>query len=64
MKATKRFTTTEIVKYRLSYTTRQVSYDLLEDAKNHVELERESHPRSKKFNPYVIDTLERKSYKF
>jgi len=62
---TKRFTTTEIKNYRLSNTTKLVSFDTLEEAKSHVEKERELHPRSKKFNPFVIDTENnRKSYRF
>lgn len=62
--ATKRFTTSEIVTYRLSNSTKLVSFDTIEEAKAHVEKERELHPRSKKFNPRVIDTVERKSYIF
>ena len=64
MKTTKRFTASEIVTYRLSNTVKQVSFDTIEEAQAHVEKERELHPRSKKFNPTVIDTVERKSYRF
>ena len=64
MKAIKRFTTTEIVTYRMSNTTKQVSFDTLEEAKAHVQNERKLHPRSKKFNSSVFDTAERKYYSF
>ena len=64
MKNYKRFSTTEIVTYRLSNSTRVVLFDTLEEAKAHVEKERELHPRSKKFNPYITDTLEKKRYRF
>lgn len=49
-----------IVTYRLSNTTRRVYFDEFEDAKDLVEAERELHPRSKKFNPFVFDNLENK----
>lgn len=62
--ATKRFTTSEIVTYRLSNTVKKVSFDTIEEAQAHVKKERELHPRSKKFNAIVIDTVERKSYLF
>ena len=62
MKATKRFTTSEIVTYRLSNATKQVSFDTLEEAVEHVKKERDLHPRSKKFNAQIIDTVEKKSY--
>ncbi len=61
---TKRFTASEIVTYRISNSTKQVSFDTLEEAQNHVEKERIAHPRSKKFNAYVIDTTDRKTYRF
>lgn len=64
MKTSKRFTTSEIVNYRLSNSVKQVSFDTIEEAQAHVEKQRELHPRSKKFNQTVIDTLERKAYKF
>lgn len=62
MKATKRFTTTEIVTYRLSNSTKVVSFDTLEEAIEHVKKEKDLHPRSKKFNPMVRDTQEKKYY--
>ena len=62
MKATKRFTASEIVTYRLSNATKQVSFDTLEEADKHVKKERDLHPRSKKFNAQIIDTVEKKSY--
>ena len=61
MKATKRFTATEIVTYRLSNSTKVVSFDTLEEAVAHVKKERELHPRSKKFNPNIFDTVEKKT---
>lgn len=61
MKATKRFTASAIKNYRLSNTTYQVSFDTLEEAKQHVVSERELHPRSKKFNPIIVDTLTKES---
>ena len=65
MKATvKRFTTTAIKNYRLSNTTHAVSFDTIEEAKQHVSEQRQLHPRSKKFNPIVIDTVEKKTYIF
>ena len=65
MKATvKRFTTTAIKNYRLSNTTCTVSFDTIEEAKSHVESERQLHPRSKKFNPVVLDTVEKKYIRF
>ena len=62
MKASKRFTTSEIVTYRSSNSVRQVSFDTIEEAKAHVEKERGLHPRSKKFNPRIIDTSAKKSF--
>ena len=62
MKATKRFTTTEIVVYRLSNSIKKVSFDSLDEAAEHVKKQRELHPRSKKFNARIFDTIEKKSY--
>lgn len=64
MKATKRFTASEIVTYRLSNYTKVVSFDTLEEAIAHVKKERELHPRSTKFNPCIKDTVERKVYHY
>lgn len=64
MKATKRFTAIEIVTYRLSNSTKVVSFDTLEEAIAHVTKERELHPRSKKFNPCIKDTVEKKVYHY
>lgn len=62
MKTTeKRFQTTVIVTYRKSNTTRRVSFDTFEEAKSVVEEQRIKHPRSRKFNGYVFDSVERKS---
>lgn len=62
MKATKRFTTSEIVTYRLSSSIKSVSFDTLDEAVSHVKNEKKLHPRSKKFNPMIKDTVENKSY--
>jgi len=63
MKATaKRFTCSEIVVYRMSNTTKIVSFDTIEEAAEHVKKQRDLHPRSKKFNAQISDTVDRKSY--
>ena len=64
MKATKRFTAIEIVTYRLSNSTKVVSFDTLQEAINHVTKQLELHPRSKKFNPCIKDTAEKKVYHY
>ena len=56
MKATKRFIASEIVVYRLSNSTKQVSFDTLEECIEHVKSQKAKHPRSKKFDGVVIDT--------
>lgn len=61
MKATKRYSASEIVTYRKSNTTKAVQFDTLEDAAKHVFNQRIEHPRSKKFSPYIWDTQEKKS---
>jgi hypothetical protein len=62
MKTTeKRFQTTVIVTYSRSNTTRRVSFDTLEEAKKVVEEQRIKHPRTKKFNGCVYDSVERRS---
>ena len=58
--ADKRFQTTVIVTYRMSNTTKNVSFDTFEEAKAVVEEQRQKHPRSKKFNGYVFDSVEKK----
>ena len=58
---TKRFQTTVIVTYRKSNATKRVSFDTFEEAAEVVKEQREKHPRSKKFNGYVFDSVERKS---
>ena len=62
----KRFTTTGIKTYRLSNATYQISFDTIEEAKSFIEKEKEEHPRSKKFNPYIWDSKEKRSihYKY
>lgn len=62
MEATKRFTASEIVTYRLSNSTKGVSFDTLEEAVSHVKNEKNLHPRSKKFNPMIKDSVEKKYY--
>ena len=57
----KRFTTTGIKVYRLSNSTYQISFDTIEEAKSFIKKEKEEHPRSKKFNPYIWDSKERKT---
>lgn len=57
----KRFTTTGIKVYRLSNSTYQISFDTIEEAKSFIEKEKEEHPRSKKFNPLIWDSKERKT---
>ena len=65
-KKNKRFTTTGIKVYRLSNATYQISFDTIEEAKSFIEKEKEEHPRSKKFNPYIWDSKEQRSihYKY
>jgi len=62
----KRFSTTGIKTYRLSNATYQISFDTIEEAKSFIEKEKEEHPRSKKFNPLIWDSKERKTihYKY
>ena len=64
MKATKRFSASEIVTYRLSNSTRLVYFDTIEEAKAHIEKERKLHPRSKKFSTRIFDTVEKKYVQF
>ncbi len=59
-KKDKRFITTVIVTYSKSNTTRKVSFDTFEEAKAVVEEQRIKHPRSRKFNGYVFDSVENK----
>jgi predicted DNA-binding WGR domain protein len=59
-KQDKKFQTTVIVTYRKSNTTRKVSFDTFEEAKAVIEEQRKKHPRSKKFNGYVFDSVENK----
>ena len=62
--STKRFTAIEIVTYRLSNSTKVVSFDTLDEAIAHVCNEKKLHPRSKKFNPCIKDTVENKVYHY
>lgn len=61
MKATKRYSASEIVTYRKSNTVKTVTFDTLEEAARHVSKEYDAHPRSKKFSPYIQDNQEKKS---
>ena len=56
----KRYQTTVIVTYRKSNTIRKVSFDTFDEAKAVIEEQRQKHPRSKKFNGYVFDSVEKK----
>ena len=58
---TKRFQTSVIVTYSRSNTTKKVSFDTFEEAAKVVEEQREKHPRSKKFNGYVFDSVKGRS---
>ncbi len=58
---TKRFQTSVIVTYSRSNTIKKVSFDTFEEASKVVKEQREKHPRSKKFNGYVFDSVERRS---
>lgn len=60
MTTKKRFSTTGIKTYRLSNATYDVSFDTIEEAKSFIENERNEHPRSKKFNPYIWDNQEQR----
>ena len=64
MTTTKRFKTTGIKTYSQSNATYLISFDTLEEAVKFVESEKEKHPRSKKFNPYIFDSVENKSLRY
>lgn len=64
MTTNKRFSTTGIKVYRLSNSTYQISFDTIEEAKSFIEKEKEEHPRSKKFNPLIWDSKERKTINY
>jgi len=61
MTTQKRFSTTGIKTYRVSNTTYSISFDTIDEAKDFIEKEKEEHPRSKKFNPYIKDNQEKKT---
>ena len=61
MTTEKRFKTTIIVAYSRSNTTRKVSFDTFAEAAEVVHEQRQRHPRSRKFNSYVFDSVEKKS---
>ena len=61
MKTTeKRFTTLELVTYRLSNSTKKVSFDTFEEAKKFAIEQRKLHPRTKKLTGRVFDSIEKK----
>ena len=51
----KRFSTLELVTYRLSNSTRLVYFDTLEEATKFAFQQKIAHPRSKKINGCVTD---------
>lgn len=64
MKATvKRFSTLELVTYRLSNTTKTVYFDTLEEAIEFATKQKELHPRTKKLNGTVWDSQEKKTHR-
>lgn len=58
---TKRFSTLELVVYRISNSTRIVYFDTLEEATSEAVGQKRLHPRSKKITGYVYDHVEKKS---
>lgn len=57
----KRFSTLELVTYRMSNSTKKVYFDTIEEATEKALEQKRLHPRSKKITGYVFDSLERKS---
>lgn len=57
----KRFSTLELVEYRMSNSTRIVYFDTLEEATQFAFEQKRLHPRSKKITGYVFDSVEKKS---
>lgn len=51
----KRFSTLELVTYRLSNTTRIVYFDTEKEAKEFAQNQKKLHPRSKKINGFVSE---------
>ena len=58
----KRYSTTELVVYSMSNSTRTVYFDTLEEAMVFARKQREAHPRTKKLNGAVYDRLDNKYY--
>lgn len=54
----KRFRTLELVTYRKSNTTKEVSFDTLEEALAFATEQHNKHPRTKKLNGSVRDAVE------
>lgn len=59
-KKDKRFQTTVIVVYNRSNIIRKVSFDTFTEAKAVVEEQKQKHPRIKKVNRYIFDSVEKK----
>jgi hypothetical protein len=59
----KRFSTLELVTYRLSNTTRLVYFDTFEEASNFAQNQRFAHPRTRKLNGFVFDSETKESKK-
>ena len=59
----KRYSTTELVVYSMSNTTRTVYFDTLEEAMDFARKQREAHPRTKKLNGAVYDHLDNKYHR-
>ena len=58
---TKRYQTTIIVVYRKSYGIKKVSFDTLDQAQAVIKEQILKHPRSKKLNRKVFDSVEKRS---
>ena len=58
---TKRFSTRELVVYRISNAVRTVYFDTIEEATAKAVEQKMLHPRSKKITGYIYDHVEKKS---
>lgn len=63
MTKSKRFSTLELVTYRLSNRTKVVYFDTLEEATEFAKNQKQLHPRSKKLNGTVWDAQEKMTIK-
>jgi hypothetical protein len=52
----KRFSTLELVTYRLSNTVRLVYFDTFEEASSFAHAQKIAHPRTRKLNGFVFDS--------